>query len=452
MQSFDLRDCLALLESQGRLVRVKTEIDPAHELAGVAALYEGREAVLFERVKGHAQPVACGLFWNRDNLGALFGCSARELPFLFAKAVADLRQQNAGVVVVDEAPAQEHVFPEPDLGAIPTPTLALKDGGPYYASSVVIARDPDTGVRNASVHRMMVTGKTRMTMLMDIGRHLRDYYERAERAGRPLEITINNGVDPSVYFAAITPSSAVPIDMDELSVASLLRGEPVRLCRSRTVAVEGVADAQMIVEAEILPGVREPEGPFGEVTGYYASRDDRWVVNVKAVTSRKNPIVQTLLPGQEVWNSVGLTAEANIFQSVSRQVPGLKGVYLSHGGCGFYHAIVQIDPPRDGMAKNAILATFAAFPPLRMVTAVNGDVDLFDAEDVQRAMATRYRPDEDTILVPNAFGHELNPATDGGVGTKVGFDCTVPLPVSPAYERVAFMQVDPARYEVEKRA
>lgn len=442
----DLKACLVKLEQENRLLRIVTEVDPVHELAGVAAKLEGDKVVLFENVKGYSQPIVCGMLWNRENLACLFDTAAGKLPFLFADAVKNAEYEKFIPIGVEKAAAQEVIMLEPDLFAIPTPTLALKDGGPYYSSSVVIAKDPDTGVRNLSVHRLMVTGKSRMTMLMDVGRHLRDYYERAEKLGKPLEITINNGVDPAVYFAAITPSSAVAIDQDELTVAGVLRGKPVTLSHSQTVAVEGIADAQLIIEGEILPTIRETEGPFGEVTGYYGPADQRWVVNVKAITSQKDPVIQTLLPGKEVWNSVGLMAEASIFQTISKQVSGVKGVYLSHGGCGFYHAYVQMDPPRKGMAKNAIFATFAAFAPLQMVTVVNSDVDIFDAEDVQRAMATRFLPDQDLVLLPKSFGHELNPATEGGFGAKIGFDCTYPLPKSPDYERVAFQEVDLAQY------
>ena len=144
---------------------------------------------------------------------------------------------------------------EVDLSKIPVPTLALKDGGPYFSNCVIIAKDPDTGVRNTSVHRLMVTGKNRLGLLMYVGRHLRDYYERAEAKGQSLEITINNGAHPAYYVAAITPSAAAPIDVDELGVASYLLGEPAKLCKSKTVDVEGIAEAQMIMEAEILPAL-----------------------------------------------------------------------------------------------------------------------------------------------------------------------------------------------------
>ena len=312
---------------------------------------------------------------------------------------------------------------------------------------MIIARDPDTGVRNTSVHRLMVSGPDRLGILMDVGRHLRDYYERCEARGLPLEITINNGVHPAYFVAATTPSSAAPIDVDELAVASYLLGEPARLCRSRTVAVEGIADAQMILEAEILPFVREPEGPFGEVSGYYATREDRWVVRVKAISLNREPVIHMLHPGIEVLNGQGLGIEANLLQSIGKKVKGLKNVYLSHGG-NHYHMVLQMDPPYNGMAKNAIMAAFVEFSDLQMVTVVNSDVDIYDPSDVEFAMATRMDPAQDVVIIPGVFAHELNPVVKGNVSAKIGFDCTYPVPKPSCYNRIAFQKINMADYEL----
>lgn len=444
----NLKEIIVRLEAVGRLTRVKSVVDPVHELAGICQKFEGGKAILFEKVKGYNWPIFSGLWWNRDNIASLFDTNAQELPFVFARAVSSFNQNPIEPIIVANPACQQVFMPEPDLYKIPTPTLALLDGGPYYSNAVFIAKDPDTGVRNTSIHRMQVIGKDRAAFLLDVGRHLRDYYERAEARGLPLEVTINIGVDPSVYVAAITPSVAAPIDTDELGIAAALRGQPVQLSQSRTVAVEGIANAQLVIEAELLPNIRVPEGPFGEVSGYYAQQDERWCLRVKAISHQHDPIIHSLHPGVEVWNSVGLTAEANIFQIVSKQIPGLKRVYLSPGGCGFYGAIIQIDVPRRGMAKNAILSTFAAFPPLNMVIAVNSDIDIQNPDDIFRAMATRCVPDEDVIIIPKCFGHELNPATDKGFGAKMGFDCTVSWPVSPEFERVQFQEVDLSKFEI----
>ena len=444
----DLKDCLKKMDEAGRLAHVTTPVDAVHELSGVCAKLDGGKALVFDHVKGYDYPVTTGMWWNRENVAAIFDKPVEELSGLFADAVSSLRQVPVAPVVVENAPAQQVTMPEPDLTKIPVPTHALLDGGPYFSNCIIIAKDPDTGVRNTSVHRLMVTGKDRLGLLMDVGRHLRDYYERAEARGEPLEITINNGAHPAYFVAATTPSSAAPIEVDELAVASYLLGEPARLCKSRTVDVEGIADAQMIMEAEILPHVREPEGPFGEVSGYYATRADRWVVHVKSITMQKDPIIHMLHPGREVWNGQGLGVEANLFQTISKQVKGLKKVYMTHGG-SHYHVVLQLDPPNNGMAKNAIMAAFAAFPDLQMVTAVNSDVNIYDAEDVERALVTRCDYSKDVLIIPGAFGHELNPIAHGqNVVTKIGFDCTCPVPKPAAFTRVAFQDVDLSNYQI----
>lgn len=445
----DLNKCIEILENKNRLIRIQSEVDLKHELAGVAAQFEGKKVVVFENIKGHETTMVMGMFWNRENLAEIYKCKTIDLPFIINDAIKEAAEIEDPFEYVKNAKAQEVIELEPDLYTIPIPTLALEDGGPYLANSVVIAKDPDTGVRNSSIHRLMVTGKNRFGILMDYGRHLRDYYERAEAKGESLEITINVGVGPSVYIAAVTPSSAVPIDKDELAVATILDGEKLKLSTSKTVEVEGIADAQYIIEAEILPHVREPEGPFGEVTGYYAEQDDRWVVNVRAITRRKNPIASNLLPRKEVWNSAGITVEASIYEKLSNQFPMLKDVHLSHGGSGFYFAVVQLDVPKQGMVKNVILSTFASFPPLQMVVVVNNDVDIYDSDDVLRAMNTRCDYDEDIIVLKGLLGHELNPATKTGVGNKIGYDCTFPVPKTRRYERVKFMEVDPKGIKIK---
>lgn len=446
----DLGACLQQLASNGDLVTVRSEVDPVHELAGIAYRFEGQEVVLYENVKGHAFPVVAGLYWNRDILARLFECPRDQLPFIVADAVQRWQTNPIEPLVVDHGPANEVIEKEVDLYKLPIPTHALEDGGAYIDSAIVIGRDPDTGVRNASIYRAMITGHDRMTILLDAGRHIRDYYERMEARGLPLEVTINNGVGPAIHVASIVPASAATIEQDELGIVSSFTGEPLKLLRSQTIEAEGLADAQFILECEMLPEIREPEGPFAEVTGYYAGQDDRWVVRVKKITRRRNPIWQTILSGKEVFNSVGLVGEAAVYRLVSRQVSDVQAVYFSHGGCGFYHAIVQLKKSMEGTAKNAIVATFAAFPSLKMVTAVDEDVDLTRAEEVEWAMATRFRPETGIVTIPEARGHELNPSTNDGLGMKIGFDATAPYPRPQAFARVKMADVDLSQYDIKR--
>jgi len=256
-------------------------------------------------------------------------------------------------------------------------------------------------------------------------------------------------VGPGLHFAAATPAEAAPPDADELGIASEFHEAPVELVAGTISDVEMVANAMYALECEMVPGEVGDEGPFAEVTGYYARREPRPVVHVKAIHHRRKPIFQTIISGAEVWNSVGLLGEANVLALLQRQVPGVTDVYFTHGGCGFYHCVVQIAQKRAGWAKQAILAAFAAFPPLKMVTVVDDDVDIRSASDVEWAMATRLDPIAGIVTIDNIFGHGLNPSFPDYFGAKVGFDATRPYPHTYEYDRAAFKEVSLADYDIE---
>jgi 2,5-furandicarboxylate decarboxylase 1 len=276
---------------------------------------------------------------------------------------------------------------------------------------------------------------------IDAGRHLETYLEKAVARGESLPFTLNVGVGPGLHFSAATPSEAAPIETDELGIASEFHGRPLELVPGTCAPVEMVAHAMFALECEILPGEHYEEGPFAEVTGYYASVAPRPLIRVNRVHHRRRPVFQTILCGAEVFNSVGLLGEANVLVLLQKQVPGVTDVYFSHGGCGFYHAVVQIAQKRAGWAKQALMAAFAAFPPLKMVTVVDDDVDIRDPGDVEWALATRLDPKRGIMVVDNVFGHGLNPTFPNYLGSKVGFDATRPYPHTPNFDRAKVRDV-----------
>lgn len=448
----DLSATIDFLDKTGNLVRVKSEVDPDYELAGIAKHYEGKKCVLFEKVKGSEYPVFMGLLWNRAIVGDLFGVPKEKVPFVIGKAIGAWKKAPDAMpaTIRDKGPANEVIEETVDLGQLPIPLHALKDGGKYLDSSVVIVRNPETGKLNISIHRMMVTGKDRMTFLIDPNRHLGAYLDVMEKRGKPLQITINNGIGLAPWL-----NSAVPRQGDEkYKIAHHIIGRPIDLIKAQTVDVPAYADAQFVIEAEILPGVKEDEGPFAEVTGYYAGRDKRWTMRVKKITHRRHPVFHSLLSGQEVWNAVGFTAEAKIFVTVQKKVPQLKAVYLTPGGCGFYGAVIQVDKDGPAVGQDAIRETFAAFKPLQRVVAVDTDVNLYDPIDVNWALTTRFNPDTDLMLMENQWGHILNPMVKinpdgkGGTVTKMGMDATAPYPRTDRFERVSFKPVALDDYQI----
>ena len=446
----DLQSYIEFLEANNLLVRVESEVDPHLELAGIAKTFEGGKVLLFENVRNSAYPVLIGLYWNLEVMARVFKCTTQQLPFVLSEEIRAWQRSPMEPLVVETGPANEVIETAPDMTSIPVPHHAEGDGGPYMTSSVVIARDPDTGVRNLSIHRMMVTSGNRLTLLLEELGHVMDYYKRAEARGEPLEITVNNGVDFSFNMAAAAPASAAPIDSDEVGIASQMRGAPVRLLKAQTVGVEGIADAQFVLEGRILPGVREPEGPYAEVTGYYASREDRWVMEITAITRRRNPVYHSILSGREVGNAYGLVTGAGAFAKINSIVPEVTAVHLADGSVP-YHLVVRMNKKHEGSQRNAIMAAFVSLAFVKTVTVVDEDVDIYNPADVDWAVQTRCRFDRDLLPIPDSVGHRLNPMVANDKWTRLGIDATVPLPREHKYERATMAQVDLARHKFKNR-
>ena len=443
----DLQGYIDFLEAENLLVRVKTEVDPVLELAGIAKRFEGGKVVLFEKVKGSDYPVLIGLYWNLDIVAKIFACDRAQLPFVLTDEIRGWQKAPVAPVILERGPANEVIETDIDLYALPIPHHATGDGGRYLTSSVVIAKDPDTGVRNLSVHRMMVTGRNRFTLLLEELGHVMDYFKRAEARGEALEITINNGVDYPVLMAGAVPASAAPIGEDELGIVSQMRGVPVELIKAQTVGVEAIANAQFVIEGRILPNVREAEGPYAEVTGYYAERDQRWALEVTAVTRRKNPVFNSILSGIEVGNAYGLIAGAGAFDKIHSIVPEVTAVHFSDGSVP-YHLVVRMNKVHEGSQRNAIMAAFVSLAFVKTVTVVDEDVDIYNPADVDWAVQTRCRYETDLLLIPEAIGHRLNPMVENDKWTRLGIDATVPLPRPEKFVRAAMEDVDLSQYEI----
>ena len=444
----DMQAYVDYLDKQNHLLRVKSPVDAVLELAGIAKKFEGEKALLFENIKGSDYPVLIGLYWNRPMVASLYGTTSERLPFVLSDEIGAWRGKQMEPLIVDSGPANEVVEADPDVTELPIPHHSEGDGGRYITSAVVIAKDPDTGVRNLSIHRMLVTGKRRFTLLLEELGHVMDYYKRAEAKGEGLEITVNNGADLGSHLAAASPAAAAPIEMDEIGIACQIMGEPIELIKAQTVGVEALANAQFVIEGTILPKVREDEGPYAEVTGYYANREPRWVLDVSAVTRRQNPIWHTVLSGLEVRQAYACVAEAGVFERVRSAVPQVKAVHFLDGSVP-YHLAVQIDKEEEGQQHDAIQAAFDALAFAKTVTVVDTDVDIFNMNEIEWAWQTRARFEHDITLSHGGIGHRLNPMVEDDKWTRLGLDATVPLPREEKYEKATVMDVDLSNYEIE---
>lgn len=480
----DLRSALELLESiPGQMVHTDVEVDPSAELAGVyryvgaggtvARPTKTGPAMTFENVKGHpGAKVVIGLLASRKRVGYLLNSKPEKLGFMMRDAV-----KNAiAPVVVDKSKAQcqEVVHLATDEGfdirkLIPAPTNTPEDAGPYVTLGMCYASDVETGESDVTIHRLCLQSKDEISMFFTPGaRHLGAFREKAEALGKPLPISISIGVDPAIEIASCFEPPTTPLGFNELSIAGAIRGKAVELAPCVTIDEKCIANAEYVIEGELLVGARVREDQnsntgkaMPEFPGYTGPANAELpVIKVKAVTHRVNPIMQTCIgPSEEHVSMAGIPTEASILDMVERAMPGrVQNVYAHSSGGGKFIAVIQFKktvPSDEGRQRQAALLAFSAFPELKQVILVDEDVDIFDTNDVLWAMTTRMQADVDSVTIPGVRCHPLDPSNDPacswsirdhGIACKTIYDATVPFNQKARFQRAKFMEVDVKKF------
>ena len=480
----DLRSALELLESiPGQMVHTDVEVDPSAELAGVyryvgaggtvARPTKTGPAMTFENVKGHpGAKVVIGLLASRKRVGYLLNSKPEKLGFMMRDAV-----KNAiAPIVVDKAKAQcqEVVHLATDEGfdirkLIPAPTNTPEDAGPYVTLGMCYASDVETGESDVTIHRLCLQSKDEISMFFTPGaRHLGAFREKAEALGKPLPISISIGVDPAIEIASCFEPPTTPLGFNELSIAGAIRGKAVELAPCVTIDEKCIANAEYVIEGELLVGARVREDQnsntgkaMPEFPGYTGPANAELpVIKVKAVTHRVNPIMQTCIgPSEEHVSMAGIPTEASILDMVERAMPGrVQNVYAHSSGGGKFIAVIQFKktvPSDEGRQRQAALLAFSAFPELKQVILVDEDVDIFDTNDVLWAMTTRMQADVDIVTIPGVRCHPLDPSNDPacswsirdhGIACKTIYDATVPFNQKARFQRAKFMEVDVKKF------
>ncbi len=421
----DLRGWLTQLESSGRLAVAKEGISLIDELAAISKRLELERAVVFPRPGGHFMPVVANVFADRSWVAESIGVSTDQLLSRFQEAV----RHPLPWVEVNSGPAQEVVHRDIDLlKLLPIPKHNELDSGPYITAGLLIARNPRTGVQNVAIHRCQISGPDRIGVLL-LPRHTQHYFRMAEEAGNALEIALVIGVHPVCLLAS---QAIAALDEDEMEIAGALLGHPVEMVKCKTNAVRVPAHAEIVIEGRILPNVREPEGPFGEFPQYYGPRANREVIQVDAITHRKDAIFHTIVGGGAEHLVLGeVPREATLLEHLQRSFPSVLDVRLTRGGTCRYHLVIKIDKKSNGEPKNIIMGAFGGHYDVKQVVVVDQDVSIDDPHEIEWAIATRFQADRDLIVVSGAQGSKLDPSSDGGISAKMGIDATKPVEAEP---------------------
>lgn len=420
-----MREFLDRLDEEPLII--EDEVSTRFEAAGILRRHP-REVVILRNVRESDIPVISGLCNTREKIALSLNCQVNEITHRIVHAMEN------PTPIKSVRSLEGYSSEDADLSRLPVLTHYQRDGGPYITAGVIFARDPETGVRNASIHRMMVVSCDRMAVRI-VPRHLYTYHQRAEEMGEDLEIAVAIGMDPATLLATTT---SIPIDADEMEVANTFHNGELELVRCSGVDLE-VPPAEIILEGRILCGERESEGPFVDLTDTYDVVRNEPVIALDRMHIREDAMYHAILPaGFEHRLLQGLPQEPRIYRAVKNTVPTVRDVVLTEGGCCWLHAAISIKKQSQGDGKNVIMAALAAHPSLKHVVVVDDDIDVFDPEEIEYAVATRVKGDDDILIVPGARGSSLDPAAlPDGTTTKVGVDATVPIDGAEKFQRVS---------------
>jgi 2,5-furandicarboxylate decarboxylase 1 len=438
------RSALDRMAERGRLMTYTAPVDPNLEVAGLMKQLDGGPALLFANVKGTDMPVVGNLLSCQANVEAAFGIDFRGVREFVGRALGEPKPP----VLVERAPAQERVHTgNIDLGRmLPALQHTAADAGRYITAGIVIVKDPDTGVYNASYHRLMLASGNRAGIQLDFGRHLRAAFERAQKKGQHLPVVACIGSDLALHYTAATMGSQMPEHADELAVAGGLCGRPLSVVTAVTQDLLVPAESEIVLEGVLKIDETVEEGPFGEFVGYLAPADPGPVFEVSAVTHRAKPIYHAINGyGRETVVLRKYVLEASLLKVLQSAVPIVTDAEMTAGGLHRFHAIVQVrktGPTHDGLQRNAMMAAFGALKDLDLVIVVDDDIDIRDPADVEYALATRMEASKDIVMVPGARGHEYVRVSNGGIRTKLGIDATVPFAERARFARCEFMPVE----------
>jgi UbiD family decarboxylase len=414
----DLREFIERVDALGGLRRIEGA-DPRFEIGGITEVAAGQPdapALLFGGIKGF--PPGFRIFTNattnaqRAALALGIDPSLRPLDALRAWMEKRKTLQPRKPAVIGSAAFLQNVMQDDavDLAKFPAPVWHRHDGGPFIGSgSIVIMRDPDGGWINASIYRIQVHGRSKVTVQFDhAGRHGAIIAKKYWEQGKPCPIAVVGGEDPALFIAGF---EYLPAGQSEYEFAGAIKGAPIEIYPGPLTGLPIPAQAEIVFEGHLRPMSETslPEGPFGEFTGYYASEArPAPVMEVAAVYHRDDPILLGSPPMKPPRFHFGLPFRAaTIWQNLDSA--GVTDIVGAWQHVSQLMTVVALRQRYDGHAKRAALVAAAHSYMARIVVVVDDDVDPSNLHDVMWAVATRCEPSEQIDIIRNAWSSALDP-------------------------------------------
>ena len=428
--SQDLRSFVSTFQDKypEDVIRISEPIDLKYDIMALVLEYERRRRfpiLFFDNINGHDIPIICNLMATRRSLALALGVDEPELSDEFSRRLVNYIDPQ----VVEDPPFHQVVRrgKDADLGLLPIPTYFPGDAGPYFTAGMIVAQHPDTGVVTEGYHRLQIKGPQRMGCSLHSRRRMFEYQRLYEERGQNMPAAICLGLHPAIGMGSL---SYPPPEISKFQACGGMFNEPMQVARCSAIDLLVPAWSEIVIEGEILAGTREPEGPFGEFTGYFSGRSTQHVFNVKAISMRKDAWFQSVASGR-AGDHITITSvlrAVEVRNALRKTIPGVKDVHFPTSGGSAFTAFISIRQSRPGEAKHAIATALGVDHYLKLVVIVDDDVDVFDDSDVLWAIATRAQADRDLVIISGSLGAILDPsATEEGVTAKLGIDATKPL-------------------------
>lgn len=437
----DLREYLKALDLRGKLHHVKQEVDSGWEVAAVMRRTfqriprERRPAVMFERVRGYSMPLVAGTLGASPEVYAL---ALETTVDQIADKWAQAQSKPIPPVTVPKGPVKEVVLKgdQVDVSKLPHCVWTRgQDPAPYVTGPCVVSKDPETGERNMGTYRLMLKGKNRFGLYFtNTWRHMYPHVMKNEKQGKPTPCAVVIGCDPPVPL-----TSVARVQGDEFGVAGGLRGAPLEIVKCETNDLEVPAHAEIVIEGFVPPGVREPEGPFGEYSGYMGASGPSFVMEVTCVTHRRDAIYQAFfsqMPPSESSCIRGTGRDVAFYKHMTRDLKlPVRDVHLLEAGGGAAFLAISLRRDHPGLPQRAMWAAWAYEPSLsKFVVVVDEDIDIRDQFQLLWAMSWHVQPERDIYVCKNTAATGLDPSVTAELGdqsqrqdllsSKVGIDAT----------------------------
>lgn len=447
-KGFDtLQDFLQYLEQNGELLRITAEVDPYLETSEIAvrAMLEGKQALLFENVKGSRYPLAMNILASDRRVELALGSDPSSLgerlihlveqamppkPMNIWRAAKPLLPRLLAVRGKTSAGGlSQEVIEEADLGTLPILQTWPDDGGKFITLPQVFTYEPKTGKRNVGMYRIHVFGPNETGMHWQIQKGGGFHYFHAEQQNKPLETAVVVGSDPALLLATISP---LPENIDEVMFASFLRGKPTPMTKGNSIGINVPANAEFVIEGVVAPHERRREGPFGDHFGHYSHAGMWPVFKISMITHRTKPVFAATVVGkppmEDKW--LGDATQLILGPLAKLNHPEVKDVwaFFEAGFHNFLGVSTHQRYAKEAMKTALSLSTDAQLSLTKCAVMVGPDVNNRDFRAILRAIKTNFDPHYDFMLVQNVPLDTLDfTSYSMNMGSKMLIDATTKM-------------------------